>query len=216
MVNELKAVLEGILFVVGDEGISFDEIMFVLGTPKDTTKEVIDGYGKDLEAETRGLKLAKFSGSYRLITKPSHHNYYARLVENPKSSKLSQAALETLAIIAYNQPITRMRIEQIRGVNADAMVRKLVAKALVKDVGREETIGRPVLYAVTDEFLDYFGLTAIEELPELQEFDLNAVQDEVDLYYTKYTETVEDAKDTEEQTKLALEEDKTEDATYQE
>jgi segregation and condensation protein B len=198
MINEYKAVLEGILFVVGDEGISFDEIMFVLGTPKDLANEVILELKTDLESENRGLLLSKFNGGYRFITKPSHHNYYQRLVENPKSSKLSQAALETLAIIAYNQPITRMHIEQIRGVNADSMVRKLVAKALVKDVGRAETIGRPVLYSVTDEFLDYFGLSTIEELPPLKEFDTESVQEEVDLYYTKFTDKEEEKTENEE------------------
>lgn len=199
MINELKAVLEGILFVVGDEGISFDEIMFVLGTPKDITNDVINELKTDLESENRGLLLSKFNSGYRFITKPTHHNYYQRLVENPKSSKLSQAALETLAIIAYNQPITRMRIEQVRGVNADSMVRKLVAKALVKDVGREDSIGRPVLYSVTDEFLDYFGLATLEELPPLKEFDTESIQDEVDLYYTKFTDSEGNSEESEQE-----------------
>ena len=107
---------------------------------------------------------------------------------------LSNAALETLAIIAYNQPISRVAIEEIRGVGCDAMIRKLVAKALIKEVGREETPGRPILYGVTDEFMDAFSLASLDELPELKEIKADFDQD--DIFNTKYTEALEDIDET--------------------
>lgn len=180
--KKLKAALEGLLFVLGDEGISIDQITYVLGVTHDIALEVINELIDEYEDDSRGLRLTKLAGLYKITTKPIHHEFFVKLLENPTSNSLSQAALETLAIIAYNQPITRVGIEQIRGVNADGMVRKLLAFALIKEVGRLESPGRPVLYGVTNEFLDYFNLSSVDELPPLSDFQEEDVLEEADLF----------------------------------
>ena len=116
------------------------------------------------------------------------------MIENPETNVLSQSALETLAIIAYNEPITRVQIDELRGVGSVAMIRKLVAKGFIKEVGRSDLPGRPILYETTSDFLDYFGLATIEDLPDMKEF-LDEVGEEddteSDLYTSKYKEAVE-------------------------
>ena len=115
----------------------------------------------------------------------------SKLIENPESNVLSQAALETLAIIAYNQPITRIDVDEIRGVGSSQMIRKLVAKGLIKEVGRSEAIGRPILYQTTSDFLDYFGLATIDDLPKMEQFmEENQEVEDTDLYHSKYKEEV--------------------------
>ena len=121
-----------------------------------------------------------------LATNEDYFMYYQKMVEQ-SSSTLSNAALETLAIIAYNQPITRLGVEDIRGVGCDAMIRKLVAKALIKEVGREDSPGMPILYGVTDEFMDAFGLTSLDELPDLA--DIVEIDEQEDIFATRYRET---------------------------
>ena len=113
---------------------------------------------------------------------------YSKMVEQSKAS-LSQAALETLAIIAYNQPVTRAKIEDIRGVGCDAMVRKLLAKALIKEVGRQDSPGMPILYGVTDEFMDAFSLASLDELPDLG--DIVETTSDEDIFNTRYQENKE-------------------------
>ena len=108
--------------------------------------------------------------------------------------KLSKSALETLAIVAYYQPVTRIRIEEIRGVGCESMIRKLLAQALIKEVGREDSPGKPVLYGVTDEFMDAFNLKSLDELPELKEIESEF--DEEDIFNTKYQEKVEEKPET--------------------
>ena len=103
-----------------------------------------------------------------LITKKEHKDYYQKLIVNPNTNTLSQAALETLAIIAYNQPITRIEIDELRGVNNTWLLRKLVAKGLIKEVGKSTMPGRPNLYGTTSDFLDYFGLSTIKDLPKIE------------------------------------------------
>ena len=115
--------------------------------------------------------------------------YYQKLLENKETHSLSQAALETLAIVAYNQPLTRIQIDQLRGIASAQMVRKLVAKGFIKESGRSSLPGRPILYETTSDFLDYFGLASIEELPDMRDFLSGEEQDkEVDLYESKYKE----------------------------
>ena len=133
--------------------------------------------------------LVNFGGRYKLATNADYFIYYQKMVEQ-SSASLSNAALETLAIIAYNQPITRTGVEDIRGVGCDAMIRKLVAKALIKEVGREDTPGMPILYGVTDEFMDTFGLTTLEELPDLA--DIVEVDEQEDIFATRYREDTSD------------------------
>ena len=113
------------------------------------------------------------------------------MIENPESNVLSNAALETLAIIAYNAPITRLKVDEIRGVSSSQMMKKLLAKGLIKELGRSDQPGRPILYGTTSEFLDFFGLSTIDDLPPIEQFtkqEETDEDDETDLYHSKYTE----------------------------
>ncbi len=184
----MKAVLEGILFVMGDEGITIDEICNVLEIDEESAKRLILELKNDYLDETRGLRIDYLGNSIKLTTKKEHKEYYKKLIEESNHT-LSQAALETLAIIAYNEPITRIKIEEIRGIYSSQMVRKLVAKGFIKEVGRDNTPGKPILYKTTDEFLDYFGLSSKEDLPMIEAKSDNS---ETDLFLSKYKEVGED------------------------
>lgn len=189
--NEILSILEGMLFLSGDEGLTIKQISSVLQLSKKEATEYMDELIQiENEKIIKGFEIVNFGGVFKFVTLSKHHEYYQRMVEQNENS-LSNAALETLAIIAYNQPVTRVRIEEIRGVGCDAMIRKLVAKALIKEVGREETPGKPILYGVTDEFMDAFSLTTLDELPELKEIKEDF--DQEDIFNTKYTENVENS-----------------------
>lgn len=181
----MKSVLEGLLFITGDDGLTLEEISEVLEIEQDDVLELINKLKEDYLNEERGIMIQDFAGKYKLTTKKEHKNYYEKLSELSNSKILSQSALETLAIIAYNQPITRLEIDELRGIQSGQMIRNLISRDLVKEVGRKDTIGKPRLYAVTDEFLDYFGLTSLSELPKIEE---TVVSDDVELYNSKYKE----------------------------
>jgi segregation and condensation protein B len=186
MINNVP-ILEGILFIAGDEGADNKAIKMALDINDLELKNLVEEYKKLLKDENRGLMLVELGNKYKLSTKPEHFEYYQKLVDNPTNFSFSNAALETLAIIAYNQPITRVEIESIRGVSSDAMIRKLVAKSLIKEVGRKDSPGRPLMYAVTDDFLDVFNLESIDELPELK--DVNLEEDEQQsIFATRFVE----------------------------
>ena len=186
-----KAVLEGLLFVVGEDGLTLDQIKDVLEIDEDQAKELIMELKKDYEDESRGLRIDFLGNRFKITTKFEHKEYYQKLIENPETNTLSQAALETLAIIAYNEPITRVQIDTIRGVSSVSIIRKLVAKGFIKESGRSDMPGRPILYETTNEFLDYFGLSSTEDLPAIEDIiNTNEEVDEnSDLYTSKYMET---------------------------
>ena len=188
-----KAVLEGLLFVVGEEGLTLEQIKDVLDINEVDAKELLIALKKDYESDNRGLRIDFLGNRFKLTTKFEHRGFYQKLIENPETNVLSQSALETLAIIAYNEPITRVEIDNLRGVGSVQMVRKLVAKGFIKEVGRSDLPGRPILYETTSDFLDYFGLATIDDLPDMSEFlkddDLDVeVDNESDLYTSKYKE----------------------------
>ena len=189
-----KAVLEGLLFVVGEDGLTLEQIEDVLGVDEDTAKSLIMELKKDYEDETRGLRIDFLGNRFKITTKFEHKEYYQKLIENPETNFLSQAALETLAIIAYNEPITRIQVDTIRSVGSTSIIRKLVAKGFIKESGRSDMPGRPILYETTHEFLDYFGLSSKEELPNIDDI-INSVEkeddDNKDLYTSKYSEIEE-------------------------
>ncbi len=179
----MKAVLEGLLFVMGEDGLSLDQIEEVLDISSDEAKELVSELKEDYMDENRGIRIEFLGNRFKLTTKEEHKEYYKKLIENPITNKLSQAALETLAIIAYNEPVTRVKIDNLRGVTSSQLIRKLVAKGFVKESGRSDLPGRPILYETTNEFLDYFGLSSIDELPDMNKFIENNEEDtEVDLY----------------------------------
>lgn len=185
-----KAVLEGLLFVVGEDGLTIDQIVDVLEIDEENTKALIMELKKDYEDDSRGLRIDFLGNRFKITTKFEHKAYYQKLIENPETNFLSQAALETLAIIAYNEPITRVQVDTIRGVGSTSIIRKLVAKGFIKECGRSEIPGRPILYETTTEFLDYFGLSSIEDLPNIEDLIQTPEEDEenTDLYTSKYTE----------------------------
>ena len=163
-----QGILEGLLFVVGDDGLTLKQISELLDEDIDTCKEILLSLKQSYEAENRGIRISYLGDAFKLTTKKEHKDYYQKLIVNPNTNTLSQAALETLAIIAYNQPITRIEIDELRGVNNTWLLRKLVAKGLIKEVGKSTMPGRPNLYGTTSDFLDYFGLSTIKDLPKIE------------------------------------------------
>ena len=135
-----------------------------------------------------GLRISFLGNTFKLTTKSEHRNYYEKLVIDSKNTTLSDASLETLAIIAYNEPITRVKIDEIRGVSSSQIVRKLLARGFIKECGKDTSIGRANLYKTTDEFLDYFGLATKKDLPKLEAKDNPIDKKELDLYKSTYKE----------------------------
>ena len=162
-----KAILEGILFIVGDEGTTIDEIKNILEIDENEVKSLLMELKKDYESNDRGLRISYLGNAFKLTTKEEHKEYYEKLVTNSRTTNLSTAALEVLAVIAYNEPITRLQIDEIRGVNSSQIVRKLLAFGLIKTCGKQDSIGKPNLYKTTNDFLDYFGLSSKDDLPDI-------------------------------------------------
>ena len=142
---------------------------------------------KEYESPNRGLRISFLGNTFKLTTKSEHKEYYEKLVTESHNFTLSNASLETLAIIAYNEPVTRLSINNIRGVDSSQVVRKLLARGFIKECGKEDSIGHPTLYKTTDEFLDYMGLSSLSDLPEITEPEIE-IDNEKDLYESKYTE----------------------------
>lgn len=184
-----KAVLEGLLFVVGDDGLTVNQIIDILEISLEEAKIIIKELMDDYQDANRGIRISLLGNTFKLTTKKEHHVFYEKLLTNDDNNTLSNSALETLAIIAYNEPITRVEVDEIRGVQTGQLIRKLVAKGLIKEAGRSTMPGRPILYQTTSEFLDYFGLKNISELPEIEMPSINQ-NEEVSLYETRYTEEV--------------------------
>lgn len=180
-------VLEGLLFVIGEDGLLLEDIEKLLDVTKEEALSLLEQYKSNLQDETRGLKLVYLGNKYKLTTKEEHKEYYELLVDKVASSTLSQSALEVLAIIAYNEPITVGQIDEIRGVSSRDMVRKLLFKGLIDIAGKSELPGKPMLYKTTDKFLDYFNLSSKDELPKIEIPD-EMGDEEKDLFISKYKE----------------------------
>ncbi|MDQ7982760.1 MAG: SMC-Scp complex subunit ScpB [Spiroplasma sp.] len=176
---EQTAIIQGLLFIAGNEGLDLETIAFYLSMTK--RKNHVLALVEQLQLklahdDASGLTIVKLGNLYKLTTKPEHHQHYQILQAQP-ITRLSQAALETLAIIAYNQPVTKTKIEEIRGVNCDSIINKLKSLNFVSEAGRSELPGRPYLYVITDEFMDHFQLESLAQLPELPSFNLEAPQE---------------------------------------
>lgn len=184
----LKAVLEGLLFIVGDEGLSIGKIEEILGTKEEETKQILKDLVVEYSKPERGIKLEVLGNKFKLTTKKEHKEYYQKLCDMEKEEGLSQSALETLAIIAYNQPITRNEIDQARGAVSSHILRRLLLKDLIAVVGKSDLPGKPNLYGTTDNFLDYFGLSSISDLPQLKQDKKEVKEEEKELFNSKYTE----------------------------
>lgn len=168
--RELKAILESLLFV-SPEPLSAVRLVSVLGdVTKAEVERTLRSLGEELEQEGRGIRLVEVAGGYRLVTKQEYAPWIKRLDKAKSATKLSRSALESLAIIAYKQPLVRSEIEEIRGVETSGVVRTLLERKLVRIVGRKEVPGRPIMYGTTKFFLEHFGLNDLSQLPPLREF----------------------------------------------
>ncbi|MGQ0554867.1 MAG: SMC-Scp complex subunit ScpB [Nitrospiraceae bacterium] len=168
--GELQAILEALLFV-SSEPLSVARLVVVLGNvSKIEVEEALRQLGQALDQDGRGVRLAAVAGGYRLVTKLDYAPWIKRLDKAKTSAKLSRSALESLAIIAYKQPLVRSEVEEIRGVETSGVLRTLLERKLVRIVGRKEVPGRPIMYGTTKFFLEHFGLSDLSQLPPLREF----------------------------------------------
>ena len=167
--KDLAMIFEGLLFLSGDEGLTVEQLaQAVEMSDISYIEQVLEEMMKEYEDKYHGIELVRFGSIYKFITKISIHPYAQKLFQQTTMKGLSNAALETLAIIAYRQPITRVEIEEIRGVSSDVMIRKLLGRNLICECGRSDAPGKPFLYKVTDTFMDAFQLKSLEELPQLE------------------------------------------------
>lgn len=172
----MRKILEGLLFLSGDEGLTSAQLCEAIEISEEALEKNIKQLMNDFLEEDHGIEIVHFGGRYKFVTKEVVYPYAERLFASSKMATLSGAALETLAIIAYKQPITRTEVEEIRGVGCDMMIRKLLARSLIKECGRSDAPGRPFLYEVTTEFMDSFKLESLQELPELKEVKQEQMQ----------------------------------------
>ena len=182
----LEAGLEGMLFIVGEDGLSYEQISNILEIDNNIIDEIVSKLKENYSNNNRGINIEYLGNKFKLVTKKEYHDYCKKLLEDEENNVLSQSALETLAIVAYNEPVTRMMVDEIRGVGSAHSIRKLVSRDLIKEVGRSELPGRPILYGVTDQFLDHFGLSSINDLPEIKIDDEDNL--ETNLFESKYKE----------------------------
>lgn len=167
----IEAIVEGLLYMVGDDGLKVEQLASVIDKSIEDSEAVLNGIQSKYTNENFGIELVNYGKTYKFITKQDVAPYIQALFHTSKPNTLSQSALETLAIIAYKQPITRVEIEELRGVGADMMLRKLQARNLIREAGRSDAPGKPILYEVTEEFMDSFKLYTLNELPDLPEFN---------------------------------------------
>ena len=187
----MKGIIEGLLYVQGDLGLTIDQVSDILEIDTEEAKRLILSLKQDYIEQDRGLRINYLGNSFKLTTKEEHKEYYKKLLENPKNNTLSNAALETLAIIAYNEPITRGEIDETRGVDSVYVIRRLLAKGLIKECGKSEKPGHPILYKTTNEFLDYFGLSSKEELPKIDILTEEETK-EKDLFKSTYKDNLQE------------------------
>ena len=184
--DEIKGAIESVLFITNIP-IAVDEIAELVGIEKDDVQEILTSLIEEYNKKQHGICIIKRAGGYQMATKSEYKEYVEKLYK-PQLNGLSNAALETLAIVAYKQPVTKGEMELLRGVNVDGAVQRLVNRGLIEEKGRKDTPGRPIMYGTTVQFLQYFGLDSIEDLPhmnateehfkEMTMFDLDTEQSE--------------------------------------
>ncbi len=186
--KEIKSILESLLFAAGD-AVELDKLADIVDVDKRSLrgilKEMMDAY----HFERSGIQIIKLEDAYQMCTRGEYHDYVAMLAEPRRKQNLSNAAIEVLAIVAYKQPVTRSTIEHIRGVNCDYVVNRLVERGLIEEVGRLDAPGRPLLFGTTQEFLRCFGVEAIEELPDYEEFGKTEEAQQLEMELEQMTAT---------------------------
>jgi|SRR6185312_16292617 len=166
--RQLGAVIESLLFVAGRQ-LEYAELRKLLNVDTAHLQQALQTLEHDLVSQARGIRLQRLGEQVQLVTAPEHARYVATLLGLSMTTRLTSAAMETLAVIAYRQPITRSQIEAVRGVNSDRALASLIQHSLVVEIGRAQTVGRPALFTTTPEFLQQFGLTSLEQLPGIIE-----------------------------------------------
>ena len=192
-INKIKAIIEAILFSAGRQ-VTKKELMMVLEIPQDDIENVISNMQEEYKSDNRGIEIIKIDDSYQLCTKKELYENIYPILDKRSQPNLSSAAIETLAIIAYNTQITRAEIESIRGVSADACVYKLLEFGLIEEAGKVDLPGKPMSYKTTDDFLRKFGYSSLSELPELPRYKMDENQQIVidDLVENQEQQTNED------------------------
>lgn len=174
-IEKAKSIIEAILFAAGRQ-VNIKDIIMTLELPRDDVENIISSMQEDYKAESRGIEIIKINDNYQLCTKKELHEYIYPILDKRVKPNLSNAALETLAIIAYNPKITRAEIESIRGVSADACMYKLLEYGLIQESGKADLPGKPMTYETSDEFLKMFGYSSLNDLPELPRYKLDENQ----------------------------------------
>ncbi|QNM06155.1 SMC-Scp complex subunit ScpB [Qiania dongpingensis] len=183
-IKEAKTILEAVLFAMGGS-VDLKSLAEAAGQDEETTKKLVRNLADDYDAEGRGMKIIELEGAFQMCTRPEYYENLIRVAAQPRKYVLTEVLLETLSIIAYKQPVTKLEIEKIRGVKSDHAVNKLIEYGLVEEVGRLSVPGRPILFGTTEEFLRSFGVSSVEELPavdpeQVEEFKQEA-EEEVQL-----------------------------------
>ena len=171
-INQIKSIIEAILFSAG-RVVETKELMAVLELTNEDVDAIIESMKSEFEEQKRGIEIIKVKNGYQMCTKKEYYDFIYPIFDNRAKPSLSQAAMETLSIIAYNPKITRAEIEQIRGVNSDGTIYKLLEYNLIEEVGRLDVPGRPAIYSTTNEFLKMFGISNLDELPELPKYKID-------------------------------------------
>ncbi|MFQ5861598.1 MAG: SMC-Scp complex subunit ScpB [Candidatus Brocadiales bacterium] len=166
--KEIRPILEALLFAT-DQPVTIKRLTEIVGAEKGKILKAIEELRKEYDSMGRAFQIEEIAGGFLILSRPEYHQWIAGLEKKVRESKLSPAAMETLSIIAYKQPILRSTVEAIRGVESSQTLRSLLEKGLVKIVGRDETLGRPLLYGTTKKFLEYFGLRSLRDLPRTRE-----------------------------------------------
>ena len=177
--KDQEAVIEAVLFTIGG-AVELRQLAAAIGQDKETAKRAVERLAKRYREETRGMELKQLEDSYQMCTRSEYYENLIRVAAAPKKQVLSDVVLETLSIIAYRQPVTKMEIEKIRGVSCDHAVNKLVEYNLVKELGRLDAPGRPLLFGTTEEFLRSFGVQSLDELPMLDQVQIEEFKQEAE------------------------------------
>lgn len=178
-IEKLQGVIEAILFAMGDS-VELSKIAAAIEHDEQTTRKIIHNMMDSYEQENRGIRIIELENSFQICTKPEMYEYLIRIAKQPKRYVLTDVLLETLSIVAYKQPVTRLEIEKIRGVKTDHAVNKLVEYGLIEEVGRMEVPGRPILFGTTEEFLRRFSVQSLDELPTLNQEQIEQFKEEAE------------------------------------
>ncbi len=181
--------LEGVLFLCGDEGITKEELKKIFEIKDQELSERIAEIKEMCLDDKRGIQIEEYGEILKFVTKPKNEDIYKKLVQVDIERPLTQTALEVLAIVAYNQPITRLEVDELRGVASSHLLRKLLIKELIYEADRAETPGKPIIYRTTSQFLDALGISNLDQLPAITEIEK---QEEMELFSKKINENVEE------------------------